>query len=103
MRAYCAIQPALNAAFTKSAIISSFSKCGLWDGKDCDIEKMLLRSPSFQNMPTNLYDTVVGRIKEACKDPRTGLCLEAELDRLGVPLTPAEQARRDNPKKNLLT
>lgn len=106
LRLYSAIQPALGMAFNPSAIKSSFSKCGLWTGKDCDIEEMLLRSDAFKNMKEDEYNKTLERVKKAARDPRTGLCFEFELDDLGIPLTPEEEERRNNPKKvplNLMT
>ena len=74
----------------------------MWNGKDCDVNVMLLRSAAFQKMTTEEFLALKARIMVVIKDPRTGLCLEDELDKLGVPLTPEEQERRDNQKKKPL-
>lgn len=99
MRAFEVIQPVLPFAFTPSSIVSSFSECGLWDPSlsDCNIEKMLRRSQAFKNFDG--FDDLVERVKQRCKEPRDGLCLESELDELNIPLTPEEKERQSNPRR----
>lgn len=99
IRAFTCIQPALSQAFDKPKILSSFRKCGLWNGVDCDVETLLFRSDAFKNMSTGDFKTLLERILERCKNPRTGMCEESELDELGIPMTDEERERRESKTK----